>query len=177
MANHSSSSTPQPRGRRSDRRQRFSVFLAALASRRTGASRPAGPDDNLDAALRALVPIRSARLTTRPVDAGPEPEDRPPGVLRFPVSTPARPGLHLEVDLDPSCGLDGWDRQLLRDAARVVGLMLEPRRAAAVGSTGRPADGAARLIGSSECMQQLRAQIERVAATDFSVLIEGEIAP
>ena len=176
MANHSSSSstTPQPRGRRRERRQRFSVFLAALASQGTGASRPAGPDANLDAALRALVPIRSARLTTRPIGAIPEPDGRAPGVVRFPVSTPARPGLHLEVDLDPSCGLDGWDRQLLRDAARVFGLMLEPRWEAAAGSHGRTVDRASPLIGSSVCMQHLREQIERVAATNFTVLIEGE---
>ena len=176
MANHSSSSstTPQPRGRRRERRQRFSVFLAALASQRTGASRLAGPDDNLDAALRALVPIRSARLTTRPVDAIPEPDGRAPGMLRFPVSTPARPGLHLEVDLDPSCGLDGWDRQSLRDAARVFGLMFEPRRETAAGSNGRTAERASPLIGSSAGMQHLRGQIERVAATDFTVLIQGE---
>ncbi len=180
MGNRSSSSTstPQPRGRRRERRQRFSVFLAALASRRTGASRSAGrPGDPLDAALRGLVPIRSARLTTRPVGAIPEPDGRAPGVLRFPVPTPARPGLHLEVDLDPSCGLDGWDRQSLRDAASVFGLMQEPRRQAASESDGRRADGAAPLIGSSACMQHLRGQIERVAATDFTVLIEGETEP
>ena len=95
-------------------------------------------------------------------------------MLRFPVSTPARPGLHLEVDLDPSCGLDGWDRQSLRDAARVFGLMFEPRRETAAGSNGRTAERESPLIGSSAGMQHLRAQIERVAATDFTVLIQGE---
>ncbi len=179
MANHpsSSSTTPQPHGRRRERRHRFSVFLAALASQRIGASRPAGPDDNLDAALRALVPIRSARLTTRPVDAISEPDGRTPGVLRFPVSTPARPGLHLEVDLDPSCGLDGWDRQSLRDAASVFGLMFESRLETAAGSNGRTADRVSPLIGSSAGMQHLRGQIARVAATDFIVLIQGETTP
>ena len=176
MANHSSSWTAasQPRGRRRERRQRFSAFLAALASQRTGVSRPAGLNGDLDAAVRALVPIQAARLTARPVGTVPDPNAGAPGVLRFPVPTPARPGLHLEVHLDPSCGLDGWDRQLLRDAARVLGLMLESRQEAAGGPDERPADGAAPLIGSSACMQRLRGQIERVAATDFTVLIEGE---
>ena len=118
--------------------------------------------------------MRAARLTTRPVGAIPEPEGDAPGVLRFPVATPACSGLHLEVDLDPSCSLDGWDRQLLRDAARVLGLILESRQEVAGGTDDRPADGAAPLIGSSACMQRLRGQIERVAATDFTVLIEGE---
>ena len=181
MSNHFSSSTstpdrststPKPRGRRRERRQRFSVFLAALAPQLTGAS--ARPDDNLVAAVRALVPIRAARLIIGPVGALPEPDGRTAGVLRLPVPTPARPGLHLEVDLDPSYGLDGWDRQSLRDAARVLGLMLESSREAAEGTDGRHVDGAAPLIGASACMQRLRGQIERVAATDFTVLIEGE---
>lgn len=151
-----------------------------LASRRSGVPRPAsrgGPgdlDDDLVAAVRTLAPIRSVRLTTRLAAVSVTPEGGAAGVLRFPVPTPARPGLQLEVELDPSCGLDGWDRQSLRDAGRVLGLMLEPRREASVLADGREADGAAPLIGSSACMQRLRVQIERVAATDFTLLIEGE---
>jgi two-component system response regulator HydG len=38
----------------------------------------------------------------------------------------------------------------------------------------RPGDGAAPLIGSSEAIRRVRERIERVAATDFTVLIEGE---
>ncbi|HJN44198.1 MAG TPA: hypothetical protein QF572_08490, partial [Vicinamibacterales bacterium] len=130
-------------------------------------------DDDLVAAVRTLAPIRSVRLTTRLAAVSVTPEGGAAGVLRFPVPTPARPGLQLEVELDPSCGLDGWDRQSLRDAGRVLGLMLEPRREASVLADGREADGAAPLIGSSACMQRLRVQIERVAATDFTLLIEG----
>jgi two-component system NtrC family response regulator len=37
-----------------------------------------------------------------------------------------------------------------------------------------PGDGAAPLIGSTPVMRTLRQRIERVAATDFTVLIEGE---
>ncbi len=170
----SSMTTPQPRGRRRERRERFAVFLAALASQRTAGLRPTRFDDHLDAALRALVPIRSARLTTGPVGGISSPDGGAQRVLRFPVSTPGRPGLHLEVTLDPACGLDGWDRQALGNAARVFGLLLEPCREAAPGRSGRIANGAAPLIGSSACMQHLRRQIERVAATDFTVLIEGE---
>ena len=164
----------QPRGRRRERRQRFSAFLASLASRGIGLARPSGSDGRLDTALRALVPIRSARLTNRSASAIAEQDGQGRGRLRFPVSTPARPGLHLEVDLDPSCGLDGWDRQWLCDAARVVGLMLDSPREVVAGNHGRGADGPSPLIGSSACMQHLRGQIERVAATDFTVLIEGE---
>jgi transcriptional regulator with PAS, ATPase and Fis domain len=38
----------------------------------------------------------------------------------------------------------------------------------------QPGDGAAPLIGSSAVMRALRSRIERIAATDFTVLIEGE---
>ena len=177
MVNDLSSRTSiaQPRGRRLERRQRFSVFLAALACGRKGRPRPGTPGDQLVAAVRALVPVRAARLATLPAAVTPEPGGQTSGALRFPVPTPARPGLYLEVALDRECGLDAWDRQLLRDAACVFGLMLEPGREAVAEPNGRsPADGAAPLIGSSDCMQRLRGQIERIAATDFTVLIEGE---
>ncbi len=39
------------------------------------------------------------------------------------------------------------------------------------------ADGAAPLIGSSAAIRAVRDRIERVAATDFTVLIEGAIGP
>ena len=57
------------------------------------------------------------------------------------------------------------------------------RRAAARGRTGAGArsvpakprpDGAAPLIGSSRAIKTLRERIERVAATDFTILVEGE---
>jgi DNA-binding NtrC family response regulator len=41
----------------------------------------------------------------------------------------------------------------------------------------RHADGAAPLIGSSEAIRRVRERIERVAATDFTILIEGAIGP
>ena len=176
MASHSPSwtPTPRPRVRRLERRQRFTAFLAALESQRTGASRRAGPDDSVVAAVNALAPIRGARLTTRSVGATSEPASRVRGVLRFPVPVPARPGLHLEVDFDPSRGLDGWDRQSLADGARVLGLMLASTREAAATTDGGVVDRPDRLVGSSVCMQRLRGKIDQVATTDFTVLIEGE---
>ena len=139
MANHSSSwtSTPQPHGRRTERRQRFSTFLAALACRRRDAPRLGTPEDDLVAAVRALVPVGAARLATLPADVTPEPGGQTSVALRFPVPTPVRPGLYLEVALDRECGLDAWDRQLLGDAARVFGLMLGPGREAVAGPDGR----------------------------------------
>jgi hypothetical protein len=38
-------------------------------------------------------------------------------------------------------------------------------------------DGAAPLIGSSPAIQQVRNRIERIAATDFTMLVEGASGP
>jgi transcriptional regulator with PAS, ATPase and Fis domain len=57
--------------------------------------------------------------------------------------------------------------------AQLGGLVLEAARAR--NSVRRaPDDGAAPLIGSTRAMQELRNRIERVAETDFAVMIEGE---
>jgi transcriptional regulator with PAS, ATPase and Fis domain len=56
-------------------------------------------------------------------------------------------------------------------------MLLELERALGRGrfaSLNRSTDGAAPLIGSSEAIRRVRERIERVAATDFTVLIEGE---
>jgi transcriptional regulator with PAS, ATPase and Fis domain len=75
---------------------------------------------------------------------------------------------------------DEWDLQMLSTAGRLVGVLLEvealrkTQRAHALRTLpGRP-DGAAPLIGSTPVMRMLRDRIERVAATDFTILIEGE---
>ncbi|HIE94286.1 MAG TPA: sigma-54-dependent Fis family transcriptional regulator, partial [Acidobacteria bacterium] len=48
------------------------------------------------------------------------------------------------------------------------------KAATAKAATSAAADPAAPVIGSSECMQTLRQLVERVAVTDFTVLVEGE---
>src|SRR4030095_9452291 len=62
---------------------------------------------------------------------------------------------------------------LLAEAAQLAGLVLEASRSR-VTTMVRSVDGAAPLIGSSAVMQMLRGRVERVARTDFTVLIEGE---
>jgi transcriptional regulator with PAS, ATPase and Fis domain len=58
-------------------------------------------------------------------------------------------------------------------AAQLGGLVLEVARARS-GSRVPAQDGAAPLIGSTLVMESLRERVERVAGTDFTVLIEGE---
>jgi DNA-binding NtrC family response regulator len=81
----------------------------------------------------------------------------------------------LEATFDgPS--IDDWTCQLLEGAANLSAIVLEGERLARLTDEfARPApDGAAPLIGSSAVMHGLRERVERVAMTDFTVLIEGD---
>jgi two-component system response regulator HydG len=85
----------------------------------------------------------------------------------------------LEATFDPGCRLGEWDFQILGMAAHLGALLLEIERgrlqlARAETAAKAKSDGAAPLIGSTPAMAALRSQIERVAVTDFTVLLEGE---
>jgi transcriptional regulator with PAS, ATPase and Fis domain len=92
-----------------------------------------------------------------------------------PVREPGRQVV-LEVAFDAKRGPDGWTCQLIESAAHLASMLLEAERLATVPALPRAVDGdgAAPLIGSSEVMCLLRDRVERVASTDFTVLIEGE---
>ena len=99
--------------------------------------------------------------------------------LDVPGADPTMAGI-LEATFDPGCRLGEWDFQTLAVAAHVGALVLEIERSRLqITRTGmlasqRRRDGAAPLIGSTPVMQVLRSTIERVAATDFTTLLEGE---
>ena len=82
----------------------------------------------------------------------------------------------LEAAFDSRHGPDEWTCQLLEAAANLAGMLLETERLATTPAplTNAERDGAAPLIGSSEIMRLLRERVERVANTNFTVLIEGE---
>jgi transcriptional regulator with PAS, ATPase and Fis domain len=79
----------------------------------------------------------------------------------------------LEASFERGRLLNDHDFDLLRAAAELGGLVLEAARTRALPRLA-PADGAAPLIGSTPVMTALRERVERVAATDFTLLIEGE---
>lgn len=79
----------------------------------------------------------------------------------------------LEASFERGRLLSDRDFDLLRAAAELGGLVLEAARTRAMPRL-MPADGAAPLIGSTPVMTSLRERVERVSATDFTVLIEGE---
>ena len=93
-------------------------------------------------------------------------------VLGVPTADPHVQGV-LEATFERGRRLDERDFELLNAAAHLGGLVLEAARLR------RPvrshaADGAAPLIGSTPAMVTLRERVERVALTDFTVLVEGE---
>lgn len=72
---------------------------------------------------------------------------------------------------------DDWTCQLLESAAALAALVMASGRVPPPVMPARPVvEGAdvGPLVGSSEVMQALRDRVERVASTDFTILIEGE---
>jgi transcriptional regulator with PAS, ATPase and Fis domain len=93
-------------------------------------------------------------------------------VLGVPSSDPRAQAI-LEASFDAGRPPAEPQLDLLAEAAQLAGLVLEASRSR-ITTMVRSVDGAAPLIGSSAVMQMLRGRVERVARTDFTVLIEGE---
>jgi transcriptional regulator with PAS, ATPase and Fis domain len=121
--------------------------------------------------VRTLLSARSVALRD---ETGEPALPRPNTIsLDLPSASPDRRA-RLEAVFDATRRLDGWTRQVLEAGAHVAALLLELERAQGRHPLRRPRDGAAPLIGSSAEIQQVRDRIERVAGTDFTILIEGE---
>jgi transcriptional regulator with PAS, ATPase and Fis domain len=93
-------------------------------------------------------------------------------VLGVPSADP-RVQAVLEASFDPASPPGDEQLDVLAAASQLGGLVLESCRMRLSGMA-RPIDAAAPLIGSSSIMQMLRGRVERVALTDFTVLVEGE---
>jgi DNA-binding NtrC family response regulator len=166
--------------RQRDRRQALNDLLAMLsrsAGDRTDASWLRGV---LEEALRRLVPVQTIQLRER--------NSRwlvrrfsLPSVASVALDVPgADGGGILEATFAPGSAVSEWDLQILGLGAHLAALVLEIERGrvqlsrAGLVQTRPRRDGAAPLIGRTEAMRALRSQIERVANTDFTVLLEGE---
>ena len=174
----SMSYTPRQR----DRREALADLVVSLAralDRRLDVSLIRGA---FETALARVIPARSIQLREvgsrwgRRVEAGAAESV----ALEVPSADASCQGI-LEVTFDPGSQLGDWDFQMLGTAAHLGALVLEIERshlqlarAGLLNPDRRGRDGAAPLIGSTEVMQTLRGAIERVAATDFTVLLEGE---
>jgi hypothetical protein len=128
--------------------------------------------------LRAMMPTQSVQLNELPtgpsIRVGQPVRARDYVAYAVPGSDTTR-SFVLEASNPGDVGLDDWSCQLLETAASLVTLLYEAERLARwhVAPSGTGGDGAAPLIGSSLVMQGLRERVERVATTDFTVLVEG----
>ena len=93
-------------------------------------------------------------------------------VLGVPTADP-RVQAVLEASCDPDKPLADPDLNALMALTHLGGLVLEVARVRALFGN-KPSHGTGPLVGATPIMQALRAQVERVAATDFTVLVEGE---
>lgn len=166
--------------RRRERRKGFGELLATLTrglDRRGDASLLRGAFEEM---LRRIVAARSIQLR----DGSRWSRGDAPGAESVALEVPgtgAASRAVLEATFDPGSCLGEWDFQMLGFATHVAALVLEIERArtqlARAGlsnGTRTRRDGAAPLIGSTPAMHALRATIERVASTDFTILLEGE---
>jgi DNA-binding NtrC family response regulator len=155
----------------SDRR-RGAAALVAAATAGLAVSREARvARERFEEELRALVQARSVLVRETPAAMLPPANAL---CLDVPMATPdAR--ARIEAVFDPPHRLDEWTCQVLDTATHIAALLLELERAQSrwlPSARNRP-DGAAPLIGSGAGIRAVRDRIERVAATDFTILIEG----
>src|SRR5216683_674912 len=151
--------------RQRDRRHVLGDLLAALTR---------SLDRRLDISLMRAVHLReSGSRWTNQAQAATAPESV---ALEVPGADPDAPGV-LEATFDPGCCLGEWDFQLLGLASHIGALVLEIERsrvqlarAGLAGLNRLRRDSAVPLVGSMPVMDELRSTIDRVAATDFTVL-------
>ncbi len=164
--------TPRAWVRRSERRRNLRSLVAAVAAALPRAREPHYLRDRFEDTLRELLEARSVDL--RDGLAAPRPAD---STLSLPITMGGLTLGAIDAVFDRTPVLDDWDRQTIEGARQVGALVLVIDRAMRAGLFGGPrqrADGAAPIIGSSSGIRAVRERIERVAVTDFAVLIEGE---
>src|SRR5262249_38392324 len=170
--------------RQRDRRQAVTNLLIALTralGRREDSALMRGA---FEEAVRHAVPVRTVQLRDSGSRWMTSRTGYAPGAesiaLDVPSPEPSGPAV-LEATFDPGAPLGEWDFQMLGLAAQIAALVLEIERshtqlarAGLLPSDRVQRESAAPLIGSTPAMQALRDVIGRVAATDFTVLLEGE---
>ena len=163
--------------RGADRRRGIAALTTAVTSGLALAD-PRAARERLEEELRGALQARSVRLR----DDGAQAVAPPPEAVCFDVAcrkATAAPGWRSSSTTPRP--LDDWTCQLIEAATQLASIVLELERAIGrvrLGAVAEPLDrrrGA--LIGSSEAIRRVRERIERVAATDFTALIEGASGP
>jgi transcriptional regulator with PAS, ATPase and Fis domain len=160
--------------RRPEGRCAAATMLAAVTSGLSVVGEPRRVRERFEQQLRALV--RAQSVTFR--DDAQAAEPPAPHVITISLAAgSSNPRARIVAVFDPAHLPDEWARRMLVAAGQVAGLLLELERANGRWPLGRASDrldGAAPLIGSSAAIRAVRERLEKVAATDFSVLIDGE---
>ncbi len=160
--------------RAAERRRGAMSLVEAVADALPACREARAVRDRFERELRDLLNAREVELRDGP-----------------PTPSPPENGLSIEVRsgeftlgaidalFDPGgSALDAWDRQLLEAARQIAALVLTIDRAQRSGLLGTAGgyrrNGAAPIVGSSPGIRAVRTRMERVAATEFTVLVEGE---
>ena len=168
--------------RRRERRAAIGEVVASLARALSDCPDVASLRGCFEDIVRRVVPVRSVHLleATPRWTAARRHSGQEGDSVAVEVPGPKGGGV-LQALCDVGRPLCEWELQALGMAADVGALVLEieycRRRLARAGVLPGPKakrDGAAPLIGSTPVMRTLRSRIERVANTDFTVLLEGE---
>lgn len=145
------------------------TLLAAITSGFSVAREPRLVRQRFEEELRALVDARSVVVREYVHDPVVH-----PGVVSFEVpAAPWSAPTRLEAVFESAQPMDDWKRRTLSVGAQVAALLVEIEHANGRGLRVKRLDGAAPLIGSSPSIRRVRDRIERVAATDFTILVEG----
>jgi DNA-binding NtrC family response regulator len=172
---------PRPAFRAHDRRMAMARLIGMLAQHVQSGRETPSITARFEAGLREALRVAAVRLR----------ESTPPYITavvpgaegrRACVEVPTRlgaPRVVLEALLASEAALDPWDHQLFTMAAHLASLVVELEHRCVVpprlaGVSRRSDQATPPLVGESPAMATLRRNIERVAATDFTVLIEGE---
>jgi DNA-binding NtrC family response regulator len=172
VAPHSEGSESRRSGRAAERRKGMNALTGVVAESLSGARTPRYLRERFEDELCALLNARRVDLRDGVAAARPA-----PGCLSLPVTAGSLTLGAVDVALGDDVALDEWDQQMLGSARHLATLVLIIDRAVRGGLLGglrSQPDGAAPLIGSSPGIRAVRDRIERVAATDFAALIEGE---
>ena len=165
----------EPRGAVPPPRE-LSALLALLGDALTRATSDADLTSVFEQALQRLLAMRVVRLREIPARYQARlvtPMRTADSIVLGVPTTDPRVQAVLEATREPSQPVNDAEYELLKAAAPLGGLVLEATRTR-LSRRLDGMDGAAPLIGSTTAMQSLRGQIERVAVTDFTALIEGE---
>jgi hypothetical protein len=151
------------------------TMLETLTSGLAAVREPRMVRERFEEQLRSLVGATSVSFRHD------EDDTNRPNVISFDLpGSPMEGRPRLEAVFDPARPVDERARRMLAAGAQVAGLLLEIERANGrwpLACARSRTDGAAPLIGSSRAIRLVRDRIERVAATDFTVVIEGGSGP